>query len=321
MRGGATNPPLKHGKSVKIRGCISLEKRRSAGSPCKGVDSLRLEMVDALEDLPEPLRQRIDAMLLLSSRAAAFVLDAFQRPGLAVTLKPDASPVTDADRGCEALVRQAIRAAFPEDGLLGEEHGEEPGTSPYRWVIDPIDGTVSFARGVPLFGVLVAVEELGDGAPRVVAGSCELPALGERVWAARGAGAWWERAGCAAVRAQVSRTASIEDALVATTGIEYFRRAGTEPALEELSRRAGRIRGWSDCYSLALAATGRCDAAVEPWMNPWDSGPFPVIMEEAGGAFSGWDGAPGIHGRTAIAANPALQRELVGLLRGFTVRP
>ena len=293
---------------------------QGAGGPGQEVNILPGSMTDSLDALPGPLRRRTEAMLGISARAGAFVLGAFGRPGLAVTLKPDASPVTDADRGCEALIRQAIRESFPDDGLLGEEHGEEPGRSPYRWVIDPIDGTVSFARGVPLFGVLIAVEELGDGVPRVVAGCCELPALGERVWAARGAGAWWERKGCAPERARVSGTERIEDALVATTGIEYFRRVGAEPALAELSRRAGRIRGWSDCYCLALAATGRCDAAVEPWMNPWDSGPFPVIMEEAGGAFSGWDGTPGIHVRTAIASNPALHRELVGLLRGFPVR-
>ncbi|MCX5641605.1 MAG: hypothetical protein NT059_12465, partial [Planctomycetota bacterium] len=97
----------------------------------------------------------------------------------------------------------------------------------------------------------------------------------------------------------------------------YFRRAGCVHALDALSAAAGRMRGWSDCYCLALAATGRCDAAVEPWMNPWDSGPFPVIFEEAGGVFSSWDGTPGIHGKTAVAANPALHAELVALLRDY----
>lgn len=271
------------------------------------------------ESPDEHLRARAELMKSLAREAGEFVLTMFQNPGLAVDRKADDSPVTEADRGSEALIRRAVRAAFPDDGILGEEHGDEPGRGRYRWVIDPIDGTVSFARGIPLFGVLLAVEDLSRSVPEVVAGACELPALGERVWAARGAGAWWERAGRPAVRARVSAAERLADALVATTGIEYFRRAGTEDALALLSGRAGRLRGWSDCYCLALAATGRCDAAVEPWMHPWDSGPFPVIFEEAGGAFSAWDGTPGIHGRTAVAANPVLHRELVALLRDHAV--
>jgi fructose-1,6-bisphosphatase/inositol monophosphatase family enzyme len=110
-----------------------------------------------------------------------------------VELKADDTPVTAADRACETLIRRMIAADFPHDGLMGEEHGTQPGTSGFRWVIDPIDGTVSFARGVPLYGVLIAIEHLTHDGPRVVAGVCELPALGERVWAASNRGAWWER--------------------------------------------------------------------------------------------------------------------------------
>jgi histidinol phosphatase-like enzyme (inositol monophosphatase family) len=270
-----------------------------------------------LRHLDEPLRARTALLRELSALAGAFTLRGFQQAGLAVESKADGSPVTETDRGCEELLRRRIRAAFPDDGLLGEEHGEEPGRSRWRWVIDPIDGTVSFARGVPAFGTLIAVEDVGGAAPQVVAGSCELPALGERVWAARGAGAWWDRAGRATVRARVSGVGRLADALVGTTGWEYFRRAGTMPALDALAAAAGRVRGWSDCWCLALVATGRCDAAVEPWMNPWDSGPFAVIVEEAGGAFSAWDGTPGIHRRTAVAANPALHAELVRMLARY----
>ena len=282
-------------------------------------DSLAATMQARAEHASGALRERTELMRSLAEDAGAYVLARFQQPGLAVDRKADESPVTEADRGSESLIRREIRDRFPDDGILGEEHGDEPGRGRYRWVIDPIDGTVSFARGVPLFGVLLALEDISGSAPEVVAGACELPALGERVWAARGQGAWWERAGRPAERARVSPTARLSDALVATTGIEYFRRAGNERALDVLSSRAGRMRGWSDCYCLALTATGRCDAAVEPWMNPWDSGPFPVIFEEAGGAFSAWDGTPGIHGRTAVAANPALHRELVALLRDHAV--
>jgi myo-inositol-1(or 4)-monophosphatase len=118
----------------------------------------------------------------------------------------------------------------------------------------------------------------------------------------------------------VSADVRLRDALVATTGIEYFRRGGNERALEELHAAAGRIRGWSDCYALVLAATGRCDAAVEPWMNPWDSGPFPIIFEEAGGTFTSWDGTADVRRRTAVAAAPALHAELVDFLATHEIR-
>ena len=264
------------------------------------------------------LSARVGALRAIAERAGRLTLTYFQHPDLAVEHKADESPVTAADRACETLIRKSIAAEFPQDAIVGEEHGEQPGTSGFTWVIDPIDGTVSFARGVPLYGVLLALE-FGTGPERrVVAGVCELPALGERVWAAVGRGAWWERANEPTRPARVTSTPRLADALVGTTGYEYFRRAGCVGALDALSAAAGRMRGWSDCYCLALAATGRCDAAVEPWMNPWDSGPFPVIFEEAGGVFSAWDGTPGIHKRTAVAANPALHAELVSMLRGFT---
>jgi histidinol phosphatase-like enzyme (inositol monophosphatase family) len=247
------------------------------------------------------LERRVAAMRAVAERAGRLTLTYFQHPALAVEHKPDASPVTEADRACETLIRRTLGAEFPHDGLLGEELGHVPGSSGWDWVIDPIDGTVSFAHGVPLYGVLIGLERVEGDARRVVAGTCELPAMRERVWAAQGRGAWWERDGEPAAPARVTAPKPLAQALVGTTGIEYF-------------RRAGRVRGWSDCYALALAATGRCDAVVEPWMNPWDSGPFPVIFEEAGGAFSAWDGTPGIHGRTAVAAHPALHAELLTVI-------
>jgi histidinol-phosphatase len=261
------------------------------------------------------LDARVALLRTLAAEAGALCLDRFRRGDFAVDLKPDASPVTEADRACETLLRERILAAFPDDGLLGEEHGERPAASGFTWILDPIDGTVSFARGVPLFGTLIAIERGSAHGPRVVAGACELPAMGERIWAAYGRGAWWERSGREPVRARVSPCPRLADALVGTTGHEYFRRAGSLATLERLESAAGRIRGWSDCYALALAATGRCDAVVEPWMNPWDSGPFPVIFAEAGGVFTDWSGRADLRRRTAIAANPLLHRELLELLR------
>lgn len=263
--------------------------------------------------------ERIALMRSLAEAAAAVAMRHFQSATLGVRAKSDASPVTEADLEIETLLRERIAAERPDDGLLGEEHGLREGSSGYRWVIDPIDGTISFAAGVPLFGTLIALEH-GDGPARsVVAGVCSMPALGERVWAARGQGAWWERRaadgsihrGAARVRAAVP----LAEALVCTSGLEYFERAARTDALVAVARAAGRIRGWSDCYGGMLVATGRADAWFDPIMQPWDSGPFPVILAEAGGAFTDWRGRADIHGGSAVAAAPALHAELLGLLR------
>jgi len=268
----------------------------------------------------EQLRSRVELMRTLADRAGTVAMRHFQSMTLSVHAKPDASPVTEADLEIESLIRREIRADFPDDGLLGEEHGAEDGTSGYRWVIDPIDGTISFAAGVPLFGTLIGLEFARGATREVVAGTCAMPALGERVWAARGEGAWWERLGADGAMhrtaARVRAAVPLAEALVCTSGLEYFERAGRTEALVAVARAARRVRGWSDCYGGMLVATGRADAWFDPVMNPWDSGPFPVILEEAGGAFTDWHGRADIHGGSAVAAAPALHAELLEVLRG-----
>jgi len=258
---------------------------------------------------------RLTLLLELAERAGTVAMKHFQSASLAVESKPDHSPVTDADREIETLLRAAILAEFPADALLGEEFGEDSGkstgTGGWRWIIDPIDGTVSFAAGVPLFGTLIGLEH--DG--RVVAGICAMPALAERVWAAEGLGAWWDRTDADGTRhrvpARVRRCPRLGEALVCTTGLEYFERAGATEALVRVAQRAGRMRGWSDCYGGMLVATGRADAWIDPVMHPWDSGPFPVILAEAGGVFTDWSGAPDIRGGSAIACHHDLHAELL----------
>jgi histidinol phosphatase-like enzyme (inositol monophosphatase family) len=267
---------------------------------------------------------RVGRMRSLAEQAAGVALRHFQSATLGVRTKSDASPVTEADLEIEALLREQINAAFPDDGLLGEEHGTREGSSGYRWVIDPIDGTISFAAGVPLFGTLIALEYDDGSARSVVAGICSMPALGECVWAARGHGAWWERRGAdGAIRRTAARVRSavpLAEALVCTSGLEYFERAGRTDALVAVARAAGCIRGWSDCYGGMLVATGRADAWFDPIMRPWDAGPFPAILAEAGGAFTDWQGRADIHGGSAVAAAPALHAELLGLLRSGAAR-
>ena len=266
-----------------------------------------------------PADPRALLLLSLADRCADIAMRHFQSAALSVEIKVDRtgdrSPVTAADREIESLVRGEILRAFPSDALLGEEHGERGGSSGWRWVIDPIDGTVSFAAGVPLFGTLIGLERDTDHGPVVVAGLCSMPALGERVWATAGHGAWWDRTAPDGTRhrspAAVRRCARLRDALVCTTGLEYFERAKRTDALVRVSTTAGRIRGWSDCYGGMLVATGRADAWFDPVMHPWDSGPFPVILAEAGGVFTDWSGKPDIRGGNALACHAELHAELL----------
>jgi histidinol phosphatase-like enzyme (inositol monophosphatase family) len=262
---------------------------------------------------------RVALMLELAERAGTVALRHFQCAKLSIETKPDASPVTEADLEIEAMIRTQIRAGFAADAMLGEEmgeeRGEESGTTGFRWIIDPIDGTVSFAHGVPLFGLLLAIEYNGT----IHAGICAFPALRERIWAVRGEGTWWERVDAEGVphrtAARVRPCARLADALVCSTGLEYFDRTQTTETLVAVARTARRIRGWSDCYGLALVATGRADAAFEPLMKPWDCGPFPVIFAEAGGIFTDWRGSETIMGGNAVACHRDLHAELLRVLQ------
>ncbi|MFM1935809.1 MAG: Histidinol-phosphatase [Planctomycetota bacterium] len=266
------------------------------------------------------LHDRVSLMRRVAAEAGQVAMHHFQQDGLGVAMKPDDSPVTEADTDVESLLRTRILEAFPQDGILGEEHGARAGSSGFRWVIDPIDGTVSFAAGVPLFGTLIAIERVDAASDAVVAGICAMPALRESVWAVAGGGAWWERADASGTvrrtRAHVRAAVPLAEAIVCTSGSEYFDRAGRVDALVAVAKAARRIRGWSDCYGGMLVATGRADAWFDPVMHPWDCGPFPVILAEAGGVFTDWSGTPGIHGGSAIAAAPELHAALLAVVRG-----
>lgn len=263
---------------------------------------------------PSANDSRVELMLRLADLAGGIAMRYFQSADLGVDHKSDASPVTVADREIESTLRAEIARAFPDDSLLGEEHGEGVGTSGWRWIIDPIDGTISFATGVPLFGTLIGVEHDHE----IVAGVCAMPALSERVWAVRGSGAWWERGMGGArsrVPARVRHCASLAEGLVCTTGLEYFERAQRTDALVAVARRAGRTRGWSDCYGGMLVATGRADGWFDPVMHPWDSGPFPVILAEAGGVFTDFEGRRGYRSGSAVAGSPAVHAELLRIIQ------
>jgi len=231
------------------------------------------------------------------ARLASLVALRYYKQDLAVETKDDGSPVTLADRAAEQLAREWIHARFPADGVLGEEFGETPGASGRRWILDPIDGTKSFVRGVPLWGTCVAVCEGED----VLAGAAAYPAVSEFIAAAPGEGCWHN-----GVRCRVSTTASVGEATVLVTDDRNFPSADRRAGWDLLSRQAAVSRGWGDCYGYLLVATGRAEVMVDPILNPWDAPPFLPIIEEAGGVFTGWTGRRNAFAGDAIATNHAL---------------
>jgi histidinol phosphatase-like enzyme (inositol monophosphatase family) len=216
----------------------------------------------------------------------------YWRSELTVEEKADGSPVTRADREAEERARSWIRERFPADGILGEEYGDEPGTSGRRWILDPIDGTKGFVRGVPLWGSLVAVAE-GE---QVLAGAMSFPALGEQIAAAPGEGCWHN-----GTRAQVSAIHRLSAATVLATGID---------GLRALAGHAGLARTWGDCYGYLLVATGRAEVMVDLRMGDWDSACLLPIIEEAGGVFTDLAGRRTAFGGSAVATNAALAVEV-----------
>jgi histidinol phosphatase-like enzyme (inositol monophosphatase family) len=207
-----------------------------------------------------------------------------------------------------------IRERFPDDAVLGEEFGELPGCSGRRWILDPIDGTKAFVYGVPLFGVLVGLEE--NDVP--VLGVVYLPALEEMVYAARGRGCWWLPAGrppgSLPRSARVTAVISLAESLVLTNSYEYFAKTGRTAACERLHQSARYSRGWADCYGHILVATGRAEVCVDPQMNIWDGAPLLPILTEAGGTFTDWKGQPTIRGGDGISTNGRVLAEVLRVL-------
>ncbi len=190
---------------------------------------------------------------------------------------------------------------------MGEEFGAGgPPDASHRWFIDPIDGTRSFVSGVPLYAVLLGLEIAGV----VRVGAAYFPALDEMLTAATGLGCWWNGR-----RARVSKNSSLERAVVAFTNIANFSKYGRDAAWGRIKERAYYCAGWGDAYGHLLVATGRADLMLDPIMNPWDCGPFPPILEEAGGYFGDWAGNPTIYGNEAISTSQVLLPEVLEVIR------
>ena len=260
-------------------------------------------------------KSNIEARLRFAVAAARdagqHTLKYFQRPGLKVDLKSDASPVTIADREAEQMLRAKIESEFSQDAILGEEFEEKPGSSGYRWILDPIDGTKSFISGVPLYGTLVGVEHGGRG----IVGVAYFPALHECIYAGLGLGAWYEHDG-PPQPARVSSRDRLADCLFCTSEVASFTRRGSAEAFERLQAAARLTRTWGDCYGYMLVATGRAELMVDPMMSVWDAAALQPILEEAGGTFTDWRGTPTIHNKEGIATNGRILDEVLAITRG-----
>jgi histidinol-phosphatase len=253
----------------------------------------------------DDLTDLMDFAVDLAQGAGEITLKHFRSNTLAIDRKKDGSFVTEADREAESYLRARIQERFPHDAILGEEEGEQQGTSGRQWILDPIDGTYSFVHGVPLYGVLIALEIEGD--PCV--GAVNIPATGDLVYAARGNGCFWN-----GKPARVSTTDLIKDALLLSTDFGTCDQYGFGAAAAELIRRAGTRRTWGDCYGHILVATGRAEVMLDPVMNVWDCAAILPIVEEAGGTFTDWSGASTIHGGNAISTNGALYEEVMEIV-------
>jgi histidinol-phosphatase len=243
--------------------------------------------------------------LRLADLADAVTVERFRADDLVVETKPDLSPVTEADRAVERLLRKRIGEERPDHGVVGEEFGaDQPGSA--RWILDPIDGTKNYLRGVPVWATLIALEREG----RVEVGVVSAPALHRRWWAARGSGAFVNGR-----RMRVSQVADLADAVLSYASLTSWERHGLGEQFLTLARSCWRTRGFGDFWSHMLVAEGAADLAVEPEVELWDLAAPQVIVEEAGGRFTDLGGIPTPAGGSVVSSNGLLHDRVVTTLR------
>lgn len=249
------------------------------------------------------LSSRGQTALDIIAEAGQLAREWFEKGSFDIEVKNDGTPVTKADRDVETLLRGRLEEAFPQDGIFGEEFDEEHGTSGCRWILDPIDGTKSFVRGVPLYGTLLAYEDNGT----MTFGAIALPSLSQTIYAERGRGCWAN-----GKQVSVSQTSDLRDAHVMATWLEDW---GLD-VLGRMRKEGAIIRTWGDAYGYSLVATGRADALVDFTARVYDLAAPSVIIKEAGGCFTDKAGAPGVDGGGAVASNGVIHREIVDLING-----
>jgi histidinol-phosphatase len=250
---------------------------------------------------------RADLRLALEAADAAdaITLALYRSSALRIETKQDLTPVTEADQGAERAIRQVLETARPQDAIAGEEYGET-GSAKRRWIIDPIDATVNYMRGVPVWGTLIALED-PDG---IAVGVVSSPALGHRWWAGRGLGAFRN-----ASPMRVSTVDSLDDATLSFNSIVDHEEHGFGEQVTALSRSCGRTRGYGDFLSFMLLADGAVDVVTEPIAKEWDLAPLDIIVTEAGGTFTDVQGEHTVRGGNAIATNGLLHDEVLAMMR------
>lgn len=250
-------------------------------------------------------RSRYQVMVDAARAAGKVALGYFDRD-VRVEWKADESPVTVADRNAEQAMRKQLTAAFPGDGFLGEEFGHTPGTTGYRWIIDPIDGTRSFVRNITHWATLVALEYKGE----MIAGVSYAPADNQLFRALRGDGTFKNDR-----RVHVSRVAGLDQALASYSGFQFFQKAGKEKQFFNVLRGVDRARGFGDYYGFTLVAQGSVDVMVDYGVHIWDVAGLKVIVEEAGGRFTDWDGGGDLERPDCVATNGLLHGAVLAKLR------
>jgi histidinol-phosphatase len=246
---------------------------------------------------------------VLADAAERITTSRFRALDLEVETKPDLTKVSDADRHVEETLRTTLRRSRPRDAVLGEEFGRA-GYGPRCWVIDPIDGTNNYVRGVPVWATLIALMD-GD---EVAAGLVAAPALGRRWWAARGAGAWTGRSLSAAVRCQVSGVNQLQDASLSYSDLSSWEEIGRLDTFLDFTRKVWRTRAFGDFWSHVLVADGTIDVSLETGPSLWDLAAVSVIVEEAGGRFSSLDGTADPSAGSAVCSNGLIHDEVLDLL-------
>lgn len=239
--------------------------------------------------------------LQLADEADAITMKFFRAATLSVKTKIDRTPVTEADLAVEQLLRERLAQQRPDDAIVGEEFGVT-GASSRRWILDPIDATKNFMRGIPVFATLIALEN--------EVGVVSAPALGMRWWASRGSGAF-----CNQRAIHVSKIASIEEAQFTYDDIITFEKLGLREQFLAFDRRCERSRGFGDFWGHMLVAEGACDVTIEPEVSLWDMAPLQVIVEEAGGRFSNLAGKPGADGGSGVSTNGLLHQAVIEAFR------
>jgi histidinol-phosphatase len=252
------------------------------------------------------MRSDLALALDLADQADRLTMARFRADDLLVETKPDMTPVTEADRTVERVLRARLAADRPGHGVVGEELGGDGEDRAERWILDPIDGTKNYVRGIPVFATLIALER--DRVPAL--GVVSAPALGRRWWAARGEGAFADGR-----PVRVSGVADLADAQLSYSSLSGWEARGLGDRFLGLARRCWRTRGFGDFWSHVLVAEGAADVGVEPEVSLWDLAPLQVIVEEAGGRFTDLGGAARADGGSAVSSNGLLHDAVLAALR------